>query len=320
MRESPSSPVAHRFTPLLAAVAGAVLVLDGCSSSAAPTPTTAATTATPASPPSVAGSPVEASSASSSEASGPAAPDDDAGPAWLGVELAKAPPGEAGVVVRDVVRGSPAERAGLEPGDRILRVGSTSVADPPEVVRAVSLRRSGERVGLSLLRSGAERLVPVVLASRPDADELLKAEFLGAPAPAWRPLATVRGSVPGALSDLRGKVVVLDFWASWCMPCRMSVPALNAWHDRYGAQGLVVIGVTMDSPDVALQASLDMGIDYAVASDPDGETTRVFKAFALPTMFVIDREGKVRDAMVGYSSDGLRKTENAVRALVSAHL
>lgn len=273
--------------------------------------------ATPASSEPLVIPPPEAPSSAAPEA---AAPDDDAGPAWLGVELAKAPPGEAGVVVRDVVRGSPAERAGLEPGDRILRVGSTAVAEPPEVVRAVSLRRSGERVGLSLLRSGAERLVPVVLASRPDADELLKAEFLGAPAPAWRPLATVRGSVPGALSELRGKVVVLDFWASWCMPCRMSVPALNAWHDRYGAQGLVVIGVTMDSPDVALQASLDMGIDYAVASDPDGETTRVFKAFALPTMFVIDRDGKVRDAMVGYSSDGLRKTENEVRALVSAPL
>ncbi len=97
----------------------------------------------------------------------------------------------------------------------------------------------------------------------------------------------------------------------------MSVPTLNAWHDRYGAQGLVVIGVTMDSPDVALQASLEMGMDYAVASDPDGETTRVFKAFALPTMFVIDRDGKVRDTMVGYSSDGLRKAESELAALVS---
>src|SRR5262249_50888328 len=148
-----------------------------------------------------------APSGSVAETSGSSAPhDDDDGPAWLGVELTKAPLGEAGVVVRDVVRGSPAERAGVQPGDRILRVGSTTVTQPPEVVHAVSLRRSGERVGLSLLRSGAERLIPVVLASRPDADELLKAEFLGAPAPAWRPLATVRGSVPGALSDLRGKV------------------------------------------------------------------------------------------------------------------
>ena len=315
----PSPPVGQRFTPPAVAFAVAC-ALAACSKGTAPPPATAPPSPVP--PPSATASvlpaPEEASPSSQAETSD--SPDDASGPAWLGVELTKAPPGEAGVVVRDVLRGSPAERAGLQPGDRVLRVGSTPVAQPSEVVHAVSLHRAGERVGLSLLRSGAERLVPVVLASRPDADELLKSEFLGAPAPAWRPLASVRGSLPSTLGELRGKVVVLDFWASWCMPCRMSVPALNAWHDRYASQGLVVIGVTMDSPDVALQASLDMGIDYAVASDPDGETTRVFKAFALPTMFVIDRDGKVRDAMVGYSSDGLRKTEKQVRALVSAPL
>jgi thiol-disulfide isomerase/thioredoxin len=234
------------------------------------------------------------------------------------VELSKAPPGEAGVIVRDVLRHSPAERAGLVNGDRILRIDSSSVSLPQHVVHAVSLHRAGDRIGLALLRGGAERLVPVLLAGRPDPDALLKLAFLNGAAPAWRPLATVRGSVPGTLAELRGKVVVIDFWASWCVPCRMTVPTLNAWHDRYGAQGLVVIGVTMDAPDVALQASLELGMDYAVASDPDGETTRVYKAFALPTLFVIDRDGKVRDAMVGYSSDGLTRAENEVRALVSA--
>jgi thiol-disulfide isomerase/thioredoxin len=320
VREGPLSPFWPRLTPFAAAVTVslAASVLPACSSGPPPVPVAAT-----ASPPSTT-APSEVASGAVSTSAQPEtaerAPDDDQGPAWLGVELTKAPPGEAGVIVRDVLRGSPAERAGVQTGDRILRVGSTPVTQPPEVVHAVSLHRAGERVGLSLLRSGAERLLPVLLSSRPDPDELLKAAFLGAPAPAWRPLATVRGSVPGSLADLRGKVVIIDFWASWCMPCRMSVPSLNAWHDRYGAQGLVVIGVTMDAPDVALQASLDMGIDYAVASDPDGETTRVFKAFALPTLFVIDREGKVRDAMVGYSSDGLRKAERAVQALVSAPL
>jgi thiol-disulfide isomerase/thioredoxin len=241
----------------------------------------------------------------------------DEGPGWLGVELGKPSLAEGGVVVRDVLRGSPAERAGLLPGDRILRIDSSSVSLPQDVVRAVSLRRAGDRVGVALLRNGSERLVPVLLSGRPDPDALLKLAFLDGPAPAWRPLATVRGSVPEAIADLRGKVVVIDFWASWCVPCRMTVPTLNAWHDRYGAQGLVVIGVTMDAPEVALQASLELGMDYAVASDPDGETMRLYKAFTLPTMFIIDRQGKVRDATVGYSSDGLRKTELEVARLLS---
>jgi len=310
--------VAARSRPLLVAGLG-VALSAGCApsstKSSSPAPTAArasADEAAPAAPP--AGS---ASVAAGEAPSAPAIPSNDEGPGWLGVELAKAPVGEGGVIVRDVLRASPAERAGLQPGDRILRVDATAVDRPQDVIRSVSSRRAGDRIGLSLLRGGAERLVPVVLTGRPDQDMLLKQAFLGAPAPAFRPLATVRGSVPTTLAELKGKVVVLDFWASWCVPCRMSVPTLNAWHDRYGAQGLVVIGVTMDAPDVALQASVEMGMEYAVASDPDGETTRVFKAFALPTMFVIGRDGKVAGALVGYSSEGLRRTENQLQALVS---
>jgi thiol-disulfide isomerase/thioredoxin len=308
-----------KLVPVLAVLA--VLGVAHASCAPSSTPSSSAPTAAPATPEAAAsgsalpGDPVVA--AAGDVPSAPAVPSNDDGPGWLGVELAKPPPGEGGVMVRDVLRGSPAERAGLLPGDRILRVDTTPVDRPQDVVRSVSSRQAGDRIGLSLLRGGAERLIPVLLTGRPDADTLLKQAFLGGPPPAFRTLATVRGSVPTTLAELKGKVIVIDFWASWCVPCRMSVPTLNAWHDRYGAQGLVVIGVTMDSPEVALSASVEMGMEYAVASDPDGETTRVFKAFALPTMFVIDRDGKVQGALVGYSSDGLRRTENQLQALVS---
>ncbi|HEY3497695.1 MAG TPA: PDZ domain-containing protein, partial [Polyangiaceae bacterium] len=160
-----------------------------------------------------------------------------ASPGWLGVELALPLQGEAGVLVRDVLRGSPAERAGVAAGDRILRIDSEAVARPPDVVRIVSSHQAGDRVGLALVRAGADRLVAVVLEGRPDQDELLQSQFLGLQAPAWRPLATVRGSVPATIAELRGRVVVMEFWASWCVACRLTVPTLNAWKDRYGAQG-----------------------------------------------------------------------------------
>lgn len=253
----------------------------------------------------------------SSASAAPLPAADEDGPGWLGVELGPAEPGQGGVLVKGVTTHSPAERAGVLAGDRILRVGSEDVARPQDVVRLVTSRRGGDRVGLSLVRDGAERLIPVVLMARPDPDAMLRLELGDGPAPAWRPLATVRGSVPATLAELKGRVVVMEFWASWCMPCRMSAPKLSAWQDRYGAQGLTVIGITMDSPEVALQASVEMGMDYAVLSDPDGETTRLYKAFALPTLFVIDREGKIREATVGYSSAGLEKAENTVRSLLA---
>jgi len=239
-------------------------------------------------------------------------------PGWLGVELALPPTGQAGVLVRDVLRGSPAERSGLLEGDRILRIDSEAVVRPPDVVRIVSSHRAGERVGLAVQRAGADRLLAVMLDVRPDQNALMEREFLNSPAPAFKPLATVRGSVPGTLAELRGRVVVLEFWASWCVACRMSIPTLNAWKDRYGAQGLTVLGVTMDPPGLATEASIELGIDYPVLSDEAGDTTRVYRALALPTLFVIDRDGTVRDVMVGYSSSRLAEAEVKLRELIGA--
>ncbi|HTQ04768.1 MAG TPA: redoxin domain-containing protein [Polyangiaceae bacterium] len=241
----------------------------------------------------------------------------DAGPGWLGVEVAPPETGQGGVLVKSVMTHSPAENAGILAGDRILRLGTETMTRPQDIVRVVSSRHGGDRLGVALVREGVERLIPVVLVPRPDPDDMLKLELGDGPAPAWRPLATVRGSVPATLAELKGRVVVMEFWASWCLPCRMSAPRLSAWQNRYGAQGLTVIGITMDSPEVALQASVEMGMDYAVLSDPDGETTREYKAFALPTLFVIDREGNIREAMVGYSSAGLEKAENTLRGLLA---
>jgi thiol-disulfide isomerase/thioredoxin len=288
----------------------AIALLSGCAGSVPASGTGAQPTPSARAPEPAASSAPSAAATASAPSTG--------GPAWLGVELGRPAPGEAGVLVKDVMRGSPAEKSGLSVGDRILRIGSEEVSRAQDVVRIVSSHRGGDRIGLSLVRGGADRLIPVELAERPDADDLLKLSLGDDVAPAWRPLAPVRGSVPASLSELRGRVVVMDFWASWCVPCRLTIPTLNAWHDRYGAQGLTVVGVTMDSPEVALEAALELGIDYPVLSDPDGETTRVYKAYALPTLFVIDRSGKIRVASVGYSSAGLEQTERLLSELLAA--
>jgi len=237
-------------------------------------------------------------------------------PGWLGVELTMARPGEAGVVVRDVLRGAPAERAGLRSGDRIVTIDGELVSRPPDIVRIVSRHHAGQRLSLGLVRDGADRLLAVALGARPDESALLRSQFIGVPAPRWQELATVRGSLPEDLAGLRGRVVVIDFWASWCVACRLAIPTLNAWHDRYSARGLTVVGVTTDSAEIAMEASVELGIEYAVASDPEGDTSRAYKAMAIPTLFVVDREGTVRDVMVGYSSDRLAEVEETLRSLM----
>jgi peroxiredoxin len=239
-------------------------------------------------------------------------------PGWLGVELAARPQTEAGVLVRDVLPGSPAERAGLTSGDVIMSVDGKSVARPSEVVRLVSARNAGERLSLAVMRGGADRLFGATLVPRPPMDELLLAQFSGSPAPPFRTLTMVQGSVPDQLAALRGRVVVLEFWASWCGVCRITVPTLNDWHDRYSARGLTVLGVTTDPSSLASQAALDFGIHYAVASDDEAETSRAYRAHSIPTLYVIDREGIVRDVQVGYSSARLAQTEAKLKELLAA--
>ena len=98
------------------------------------------------------------------------------------------------------------------------------------------------------------------------------------------------------LSDLHGKAVLLNVWATWCIPCRKELPELQALHTRYSPQGLQVVGVSVDegNDDNAVRDfAKEFGITYTIARDP---ATLIYNRFAIPGVpatFLIDRNGKV---------------------------
>jgi len=113
------------------------------------------------------------------------------------------------------------------------------------------------------------------------------------------------------LSDLRGEVVVLDFWASWCGPCRASVPALSRVAKHYAGKGARVIGINSESIPPAGMAMLERawGFAYPTLADPALEARLAYGVNAFPTLFILDPQGIVRYVHAGAASEARMRSE-----------
>jgi thiol-disulfide isomerase/thioredoxin len=234
---------------------------------------------------------------------------------WLGIAM-DANADAAGVRVGHVVRGSPADRAGLQEGDRIVRIAGATVTQGPEVASAVAAHAVGEAIEVAFARSGRLQSARVTLARMPSQDDMMRMDLVGAFAPTWKNVEGVSGSFPASLATMRGKVVLLDFWATWCAPCRMAVPRLGDLQARYGAQGLSVLGVSTEDAQEVAQFAQRMAIRYPIGVDKHAETTRSYGVASLPTLVIIDKRGIVRDVNIGFDDSRSDRFESTIRALL----
>ena len=101
--------------------------------------------------------------------------------------------------------------------------------------------------------------------------------------------------------DFRGKVRVIDVWASWCGPCRMTIPELNALYERYRGRGLVVVGVSVDDePAAVLEFQRQVPVRYPIVMFNPHLALVIGQPSSIPTTFLIDRDGALRKTFVGY--------------------
>jgi thiol-disulfide isomerase/thioredoxin len=238
-------------------------------------------------------------------------------PGWLGVAMSEQPPERPGVMISSVLRRSPAAVGGLAIGDVVVGINDARVNHPSELSRRVAELGAGGRANLMIERAGAPRLLAVELGENPGLEGQLRLGFVDAGAPEFEHVQVARGALGPTLGGLRGRVVVLEFWATWCGACRALLPTLNAWHDRYEPKGALVVSVTTDPVEKAALDAATLGLEYPVLSDPDGLTAQAYQAFALPTLFVIDRGGVVRDVSVGYDPARIAELEATVARLLS---
>jgi cytochrome c biogenesis protein CcmG, thiol:disulfide interchange protein DsbE len=125
------------------------------------------------------------------------------------------------------------------------------------------------------------------------------------------------GGPPISLAALKGKVVYVDFWASWCVPCRTSMPVVDELYKKLGPRGFTVVGINKDDRVLDAQRFLRrIPVSFPVASDNGDAVVKAFLVTAMPSGYLIDRKGMVRQVHRGYTADTAKALEQDVDVLL----
>jgi len=138
---------------------------------------------------------------------------------------------------------------------------------------------------------------------------------VGSPAPDF----TLRSSSGKnlKLSEFRGQVVMINFWATWCAPCREELPHLNRLHQQYRRAGFVLLGVNIDDNPKAAQAmATHVKLGFPVLFDTDKQVSKRYDVDAMPSTLIIDRDGKVQYVHRGYRSGTEKEYEARLREIL----
>jgi len=119
------------------------------------------------------------------------------------------------------------------------------------------------------------------------------------------------------LSDLRGEIVMINFWASWCGPCRQEMPLLDQLHNQYKALGFTVLGVNVEENPVKAKDLLkQIPVSFPILFDSDNKVSKRYNVIAMPSTILVDRNGNMRYLHQGYQPGYEMQYQDQVRALI----
>ena len=140
---------------------------------------------------------------------------------------------------------------------------------------------------------------------------------VGAPLPAITAPRLASTGPELSLAALRGRVVYVDFWASWCVPCRLSMPALDAMYRKHAAEGFTVVGFNKDVEAADAQRFLQrVPVSFPLANDAKDAAARAFDVKAMPSGYLVDRKGVVRKVHRGFTEDTAASLEREIEELL----
>ena len=228
--------------------------------------------------------------------------------AWAGVRFDAGSP-----TIKRVIRTSPAEKAGLKAGDVVVSLDGIVATGANEMVAYIKRQPPGSKLAFVVARAGAQLALTVEVSVRPQIETLVAAELTDRPAPDFT-AQRVQGPHSTKLADLRGQVVIVDFWATWCGPCAVSMPFLDKWQALYGPKGLRIVGLTSE-PIADVTAFLaDHWLSYAIGLDAEEAISQEYMVPGMPMLVVIDRAGIVRAVHIG--ADDIWTIESTLQKLL----
>jgi peroxiredoxin len=123
---------------------------------------------------------------------------------------------------------------------------------------------------------------------------------------------------PVSLASLAGKVVIIDFWATWCAPCREELPQLEKFHQKYGPKGLAVLGVSVDKEPEGIKGFLDkLKVSFPVVHDAGHQLSGKYSPPRMPSSYIVDRKGIVRYVHGGYRAGDAAEFEKQIQELLA---
>jgi peroxiredoxin len=144
-----------------------------------------------------------------------------------------------------------------------------------------------------------------------------EAAAVGEQAPGFS-LPTLSGETV-SLDSLKGKVLLLNFWASWCTPCQEELPEFQKFQEKYQDRGFTVVGINIDKKQAnAAKYVQRFGLSFPVVLDPDSETIRNYRGRSMPISYLVDQNGVIRQVFFGFNPKKLAGMELAIQEALDA--